>query len=129
MVTVAVGIILDNARVLLCQREQSSRYPLKWEFPGGKVEPGERIEDALRRELYEELMIRVTVGELYHRQQHVYPDSGTFDIFYHRIRSFTGEIVNQVFASFAWVPVRDLPIYDILEGNRIVVDKLIADHA
>jgi len=128
MVKVAVGIIIERSRVLLCQRLQASRYALKWEFPGGKVEPGERVEEALHRELAEELSIQAVVGPLYHRQTSVYPDSGTFDVFYHLVPVFTGEIVNRVFDAFAWVPVRELRTYDILEGNRDVVEKLIQDH-
>ncbi|HXF99361.1 MAG TPA: NUDIX domain-containing protein, partial [Bacteroidota bacterium] len=46
MKEVSVGILLRNGHVLACQRKRSARYPLKWEFPGGKLEPGETPEDA-----------------------------------------------------------------------------------
>ena len=136
MINVAVGIILREdapagtpRSVLLCQRKATGRYPLKWEFPGGKVEPNEHVDAALRRELHEELGIDASVGTLYHQQQYTYPDNGTFDVHYYLVPHFTGALVNRVFESFAWVPIDRLPEYDILEGNRDVVTKLIDAHA
>ena len=128
MIQVAVGIILKkevSTSVLLCRRKKSARYGLKWEFPGGKVETGETTEECLLRELNEELSVTAAIDSLYHQQQYVYPDSGTFDVFYYIVRQFSGPIVNRVFESFAWVPVAKLHEYDILEGNRDVVKKLM----
>jgi len=128
MIQVAVGIILKkevSTSVLLCRRKESARYGLKWEFPGGKVETGETTDACLRRELMEELSIAEVTGSLYHQQQYVYPDSGTFEVFYYIVRQFSGPIVNRVFDSFEWVPVAKLHEYDILEGNRDVVKKLM----
>lgn len=134
MIKVAVGIIVRNStpqqtvQVLLCQRKKSSRYGLKWEFPGGKVEEGESIEDCLRRELREELNILADVGPLFHRQDYVYPDSGTFDVYYHLVPSFSGQLLNRVFESFAWAGISKLHEYDVLEGNKDVVAKLMREH-
>jgi 8-oxo-dGTP diphosphatase len=133
MIKVAVGIILqkgdsfDSGRVLLCQRMQTARYALKWEFPGGKIENNEPLEECLRRELHEELGITADVGTLFHHQHTVYPDSGSFDVFYYLVKNFSGEIVNRVFARWQWVALTELPEYDILEGNRDVVRRLV-DH-
>ncbi len=137
MIDVAVAIILRSdgtpytPSILLCQRRSSARYPLKWEFPGGKVELGESSEECLRRELVEELAIDATIGPLYHRQVAEYPDSGTFDVHYHIVESFSGNLVNNVFESIRWVRLPELPGYDILEGNREVTEKLLRsyDHA
>ena len=134
MVQVVVGIILrengsEAREVLLCQRSTSARYALKWEFPGGKVEDGEKIQDALRRELREELGIEATIGDLYHRQHYVYPDSGTFDVYYYRVPLFAGALENRVFESTVWVSLPRLVEFDILEGNADVVRKLINDYA
>ena len=134
MINVAVGIIIKEnptsgaRQVLLCQRKQSARYPLKWEFPGGKVEPNEHPEECLRRELFEELQIHGTIGTLYHQQHFTYPDSGTFDVFYYLVPHFSGELINRVFEAFEWVAIAQLSEYDILEGNRDVVTKLIDAH-
>ena len=129
MIKVAVGIILRNGEVLLCQRKSTARYALKWEFPGGKVEDAESVEDCLERELDEELGIDAEIGPLYHRQHYEYADSGTYDVFYHLIIVFTGEIQNRAFEKLLWVPLDQLPAYDILEGNRVVVSMLVNSHA
>ncbi|HEV8538457.1 MAG TPA: (deoxy)nucleoside triphosphate pyrophosphohydrolase [Bacteroidota bacterium] len=128
MKEVAVGIIVNDEKVLLCQRKRTARYPLKWEFPGGKVEDGESPEECLRRELNEELGIHAEHGDLYHRQHYTYADSGAFDVLYYKVTRHRGEIVNHVFESYEWVPVLELRTYDILEGNRDVVDRLIVEY-
>lgn len=126
MIKVAVGIINNNRNeILLCQRKPNLPYPLKWEFPGGKVIAGETIEKCLHRELKEELGINAVIGRLYHRQEYVYSDSGTFNVFYYMVTSYSGEIVNNVFESYRWVPISELSNYDILEGNKSVIEKLI----
>lgn len=128
MIIVAVGIIIENGRVLLCQRKKTARYPLMWEFPGGKIETGETPEKGLVRELKEELCIESTPGLLYFRQSYNYPDSGSFDVLYYSVSSYSGAIQNMVFETTAWVEWKDLPSYDILEGNREVVRMLMAEH-
>jgi mutator protein MutT len=59
MTEVAVGVLRKINRILICQRKHGGRYALKWEFPGGKFEIGETIEQCLRRELREELSIEI----------------------------------------------------------------------
>jgi len=128
MIQVAVGIIIRKNSVptiLLCQRSKSVPYPLKWEFPGGKVENGESPEDCLRRELREELGISADIGSLYHQQQYVYPDRRKFDVSYFHVPKFSGTMMNHVFESTSWVPIPELTRYDILEGNVDVVKKLM----
>ena len=135
MIHVAVAIILQpngtpaSPRVLLCQRKCGARYELKWEFPGGKVEGEESLHDCIRRELFEELGIRIAGGRLFHQHAASYADGGTFEISYYVVESFDGQIVNQVFENTEWVPVADLSSYDILEGNRDVVRRLIETYA
>jgi 8-oxo-dGTP diphosphatase len=124
MIKVAVGILFDYGNVLICQRKSSARYPLKWEFPGGKVEEGESPTDCLKRELKEELGLDVDVGPLYHRQEHAYSDNGTFEVFYHVIASYRGDLENRAFESIQWCPRDRLEYIDMLEGNREVVVKL-----
>ena len=129
MIKVAVGIIMQNEKVLLCQRKSTARYALKWEFPGGKLENNERPEDCLRRELQEELGIHAEIGGLFHHQHYVYQDSGSFDVFYYLVPRYTGELTNHVFASLKWVPVSEMTWIDILEGNHDVVRKLVDRYA
>jgi 8-oxo-dGTP diphosphatase len=124
MIKVAVGIVRLGPQVLVCQRKKTSRYPLKWEFPGGKFENGESVAECLRRELREELSIEAVVGEELHRQEWLYPDSGSFEVFYHFVDSFSGTIRNNVFEQVKWVSVAELAGMDMLEGNKDAVMML-----
>src|SRR5437867_9266069 len=117
MIRVVVGIIMQGEKVLLCQRKRTSRYGLKWEFPGGKIEDGETPEQCLRRELHEELGITALIGTLYHSQHARYADSGEFDVLYYKVAAFSGSIRNKVFETYRWVPFDELLQFDILEGN------------
>ena len=129
MIKVAVGIIFQQQSVLLCQRKPTARYALKWEFHGGKLEQNESPEECLRRELHEELGISAAIGGLFHQQHYLYKDSGSFDVLYFLVRDFTGELINNVFASVTWVPLSEISSYDILEGNHEVVRKLVEQYA
>lgn len=132
MKDVAVGIITNGNQVLACQRRSDARYPLKWEFPGGKIEKGETPSQALARELHEELDIHATVGEEFFRQEWIYPDGvadpekdGAFRVFYYHIHSFTGTPLNRVFEQIRWVSMAELQTLDILEGNKEAVAFLV----
>jgi 8-oxo-dGTP diphosphatase len=129
---VVVGIITHGDRILACQRRSSARYPLKWEFPGGKIEQGETPSQALARELHEELNIQARIGEQFFRQEWIYPDSvtdphkdGAFRVFYHYVHSFTGAPLNKVFEQIRWVTLPELQALDLLEGNREAVAFLV----
>jgi 8-oxo-dGTP diphosphatase len=131
MKRVAVGILRESGMILACQRKRTATYPLKWEFPGGKVEEGESPQEALRRELHEELGIDASIGREFHRQEWVYPDGignptkdGSFHVSYFLVESYTGEVANHVFEQIRWVSPEVLYAMDILEGNRDAVQLL-----
>lgn len=124
MTKVSVGVIYRNGTVLLCQRKQGARYGLKWEFPGGKLEPGETALEGLRRELLEELSITVGEVDRMEIQTAHYADGGDFEVVYCLLSSFKGEPKNNVFEQIRWVTVDELRSMDILEGNRAFVDQL-----
>lgn len=127
-IKVAVGILVDDkGNVLLCRRPAHKSYPLKWEFPGGKVEPGEKLEDALRRELNEELGIDVIAPAAYHRETTAYSDGRTYQVDYFRITAWQGEIINKEFDAVEWAVPSCLFDYDILEGNRAICAMLQTD--
>ncbi len=132
MKEVAVGIILVDGKVLACQRRQNAKYPLKWEFPGGKIEPGETPKHALKRELHEELGIDAQIDAEFYRQEWVYAEGtdtpqrdGSFRVFYFLVKQFSGEPVNQAFEQIQWVRPRELAEFDILEGNKGAVELLV----
>lgn len=132
MKRVAVGVIVKDGFVLACQRRRLARYPLKWEFPGGKIEEDESPEEALMRELHEELSIHAFVDRKLFEQDWMYPNGvtdqkrdGAFRVSYFLIRSYTGELVNNAFEAIRWVSPVELLSMDILEGNREAIQVLV----
>jgi 8-oxo-dGTP diphosphatase len=123
MKEVSVGILRRNGLVLACQRKKSAQYPLKWEFPGGKIERGESPTEAIIRELHEELNVQATPGAEFHRQEWDYGDF-SYRVYYYAVDRFAGEPVNQAFEQIRWVKPGELLGMDILEGNRDVVQRL-----
>jgi 8-oxo-dGTP diphosphatase len=126
MIQVAVGIVERAGRVLVCQRKRGTRYELKWEFPGGKVENEENPKTTLERELLEELNITAEVGDEIHREQCVYPDQGEFDIRFFYVEKFTGDLQNLMFADIDWVSLEDLKKLDLLDGSKEAARRISA---
>ncbi|MFN0170668.1 MAG: (deoxy)nucleoside triphosphate pyrophosphohydrolase [Bryobacteraceae bacterium] len=124
MTTVVGALIERDGRILVCQRTDQQAHPGKWEFPGGKVEPGETLTDALRRELVEELGIEATIGEEAERYAFTYPGKNPIVLVFFRVRDYTGRLENRVFARIEWSSVADLPSYDFLEGDVAFVRRL-----
>jgi len=123
---VAAGLILRGSEVLICQRRAGSALALKWEFPGGKIEPGESAEQALRRELDEELGIAAEVGARIAHVRHNYRNGGAVDLEFFAVHRFEGELVNRVFEDMRWSALKDLPGYDFLPADRDLVRDLAA---
>lgn len=124
MILVTAGILTNGERILICQRKAGSRFGLKWEFPGGKVEAGEAPEACLRRELAEELGIDAEVGAEIHRTDYRYPNGHLVRLLFFRIARYTGAPENREFERFVWARSEDLPGFDFLEADREVVDRL-----
>jgi len=118
MTVVVAGIVEREDRVLICRRKPNQQHPLKWEFPGGKVEPGESPEQALARELSEELDIRDTESTEVSRYEYTYPRKKPILIVFLRVTRFTGEPQNLIFEEIRWEPRPNLPAFDFLEGDR-----------
>jgi 8-oxo-dGTP diphosphatase len=115
--TVVAAVIEREGRVLIGQRPPEKPHPLKWEFPGGKVEAGENPRGALTRELAEELNIRSEIGPEIARYQYQYPGRPPILLIFFKVDRFYGEPRNLVFERIAWVVPRDLPSCDFLEGD------------
>lgn len=115
--TVVAAVIHRDGQILIGQRPTGKQHPLKWEFPGGKVEPGEDPRDALARELAEELDIRPETGPEIARYQYQYPARPPILLIFFKVDRFYGEPRNLVFERIAWVAPRDLPSYDFLDGD------------
>jgi 8-oxo-dGTP diphosphatase len=117
MTTVVAAVIERDGRILICQRRRGEAHELKWEFPGGKMEPGESPDDALRRELSEELAIEADPGVEITRYEYAYPGRAPILLIFFRVTEFQGEPRNLVFERMEWEPVQRLPDYDFLEGD------------
>ncbi len=124
MTEVAVGILRRNGKFLLCQRKRGGRYELKWEFPGGKLEAGESVEQCLRRELREELSIEVHSIERIQIESAYYADGGMFNVSYCFVSGFDGAPKNNVFEQIRWMTLHELKKTDILDGNKPFVAAL-----
>ncbi len=128
MTRVTVGILQQNGKILVCQRKKGTRYGLKWEFPGGKVEPNESIENCLSRELQEELSLKVgSIGKM-EIQSADYDDGGKFEVHYCFVTDFEGEPLNNVFEQIRWVSPHELTTLDHLEGNKAIIAQITRDH-
>jgi 8-oxo-dGTP diphosphatase len=116
--TEVVAAILERAgRVLIGRRQPAQSHPLKWEFPGGKVEPGESPPQALARELEEELGILDAAGEEIARYQYAYPGKAAITLIFFRVSSFQGEPRNVIFHEMRWEPRENLGRFDFVEGD------------
>jgi 8-oxo-dGTP diphosphatase len=123
---VVAAVLERNGRILICRRKRGGKHSLKWEFPGGKVEPGEDPAAALSRELREELQIEAAIGPLIHTETVQYPGGPSIRLQFYRVTQFQGEPLNLEFEQIAWEYVRNLPEYDFLEGDLEFIKKLAA---
>lgn len=121
---VAASVIIRGDAVLVCQRNVQGSHPLKWEFPGGKRQPGESREQCLHRELQEELAVDATVGAELWRTRHYYQADRAVDLFFFLITACAGEPSNRVFASIRWIARTELAQVDFLEADRGLVHFL-----
>jgi 8-oxo-dGTP diphosphatase len=121
---VAAALIVRGGEVLICQRRPDQPMALQWEFPGGKIEAGETPEQALARELDEELGIRATIGPFVTHIRHNYRHGGAVDLQFFAVREFTGELQNRIFAQLRWTRLEDLPDYDFLAADRGLIREL-----
>lgn len=117
MLQVVAGIIERDGRILICRRTPKQSHPLKWEFPGGKVENGETPPQALERELEEELGIQHASSEEITRYEYTYPGKHPIRLIFFRVTEFEGEPRNLIFEEMRWEPRNQLSAFDFVEGD------------
>ena len=123
MIDVAVGILIrDDGQFLLTSRPAGKAYAGYWEFPGGKVEAGESVQQALMRELFEELGVRIEQAQLWRSSVVDYPHA-LVQLHFCKVFSWTGRLLMRESQQYAWeqVPVAVQPV---LPGTLPVLDWL-----
>ena len=124
MKRVVAALIFQEDKILVCQRTRHQTMPLKWEFPGGKIEEGEQPRDALHRELDEELGIDAKIGQEVSRIVHEYPGGGSVELRFFRVTEYKGTIENKIFRNVRWSLRSELSQYDFLEADLNLVRDL-----
>lgn len=122
-VQIVVGLVVRGERVLVCRRPSGSHLEGTWEFPGGKVGPEESLEDALDREMQEEVSLECSNPVLFHRQEYSYPER-TVLISYFFCREARGEPVPREGQEMRWVDGRELRQLETPKANREVIALL-----
>ena len=126
-IPVAVGIARDRTgQLLVGQRPACKAYSGKWEFPGGKLEPGESVFKALMREFREELGLEITRAEPAFVVRHRYPDRSV-ELNVWRVIKCRGKATGQEGQIVCWVAPRELAGLDFLDGNQTIVEQIIRD--
>lgn len=123
-VEVVAAVLMSDGKILIGQRKRGGRHPLKWEFPGGKVEPGEDPRAALARELREELDVEAVIGEEMDSYEVRYGDGFRIRLRFYRVTEFRGEPRNLDFEQIVWAKPERLPDYDFLDGDLSFVSKV-----
>jgi 8-oxo-dGTP diphosphatase len=125
-VRVVAALIESGGKLLVCRRRRDSRFgALKWEFPGGKAEPGETPEQALERELREELGVQTHIGPEVYRTRHRYAElPGTIELLFFAASIRSETVRNLVFEQIAWCEPASLANLDFLPADRELIDKL-----
>ncbi|MGB9334180.1 MAG: (deoxy)nucleoside triphosphate pyrophosphohydrolase [Candidatus Acidiferrales bacterium] len=122
---VVAAVIESHGRILACQRRKNDAFGLKWEFPGGKVQPGEQPAQALARELKEELGVEAAIGEEVYRTRHRCAEMAReLELIFFTAQANETDMRNLAFEEMRWVRPEDLADLDFLPADRELVAKL-----
>lgn len=125
MITVVAALIEWEGKLLVCQRQRGSVFELMWEFPGGKIQPGESLEAALARELREELGVSARIGPEIHRARYQYAEMNEpIELVFFAASAAPAEIQNRVFERIEWRKPEELPELNFLPADRALIEML-----
>jgi 8-oxo-dGTP diphosphatase len=125
MIAVVAALIRNDGKLLVCQRKRGTSFAMMWEFPGGKVKPGETLEQALVRELEEELGTKATIGSEVFRAQHRYAElSDAIELIFFDAHLDTRKVRNLVFEQILWRDPSSLPELNFLPADKELIEKL-----
>ena len=119
------GLIYQNEKILICQRKEEGDHPLKWEFPGGKIKNDETNEEALIREINEELSINIINYKEMISYNFNYKDlNKRVFIYFYLVNNFSGKVLNNFHKELKWIEIKDIREYDFLEGDLKIIDHI-----
>lgn len=127
MTRVVAALIARDSRILICQRRRDAAFPLKWEFPGGKVDANESLETALARELKEELGVEAVIGKEVYRTVYQYPERREpLEVVFFNAQIGDQDVSNpeKAFEQILWVFPANLPNHDFLAANAHLIKRL-----
>ena len=124
MIEVAAIILVKNNKVLVARRGKGDPLEGKWEFPGGKIEVNETPEECLKRELREEFMVEVVVGDFFAESNYSYNHADIHLLAYFG-RIYDGSPIPLGHAEFCWVRLKELKKYDFAFADQPIVEKLL----
>lgn len=127
MIVVAAGIVSQNGKIMLCQRKPEDKLGLKWEFPGGKLEPSESPQRTLERELREELAIETRTGRIFDVHHDTASGRDILVLFF-RSELISGEPQTVECNAVHWVEPARLTEYDLAPAD-LEVAKLLASES
>jgi 8-oxo-dGTP diphosphatase len=123
-VRVVAAVIRKDDKYLITQRREVAVLPLKWEFPGGRVEPGEKDEDALRREVRERLAVDVAVEGKLGERRHQYKGY-TVELALYAVRLLGEELRKAHVRDFRWVGSNEFDQYEFPAADQATMDALL----
>ena len=127
MIQVVAALIWRDDRFLICQRPENKARALLWEFVGGKVEPGETREEALIREVREELAVEISVQDVFMEVDHVYPDITIhLTLFHAQLRSGEPRLLEH--KDLQWITAGEIENYSFCPADEEILKKLRSIH-
>lgn len=125
-IRVVAAVLESGGRYLITQRRPTAVLPLLWEFPGGKVEPGETDAQALKRELLHRLGAQIECGKLISFVSHPY-EHYAVDLFLYECRLVTDKLEARNVNAFKWVPSSEFDKYPFTPADEASMNKLLGE--
>ena len=126
MIQVTAAVIVRDGRILIAKRRSGISLANKWEFPGGKVEPDEAMVRCLKREVEEELGIKVEVDDFICMNNHVY-SFGEIELFAYKAHIISGALQLKEYDEVKWVLPSELLLYDFAEATIPICKRVMED--
>lgn len=124
MLEVTAAIIIRKDTVFIAKKGPTGRFAQLWEFPGGKIDPGETAEDCVKREILEEFLITIEVDKPFCDIIHTFPE-GEILIHAYRCRWTAGEICLSEHLEYVWAPLIELDRYQFTPSDRLIAERLM----